>query len=163
VIAIFTGTLWFVTRESIDLARKEFISAHPPKLAVRYIHLAPSNEKFEVGSENTGGSDATVTQSMIGLYNYNAALPCPPEYHKFGRKVLDKSNFSVGETQSFIVSSDLDSTANLPWNDLHFIGWAEYVDSSGNKRTLRFCRRYQAETCRFIQVDDPEYDPKDNS
>ncbi len=87
IIAAFTIVLAAVgycqarlIRKSIDLARKEFISAHPPKLRIRYIHLTSGDENVEVGFtvENTGGSDATVTQSMIGLQNYKAPLPCPP-------------------------------------------------------------------------------------
>ena len=85
----------------------------------------------------------------------------PPEYHKFGRNILDRTKFNVGEVQFFTVPTNLEN--DLPWYDLHFIGWAEYVDASGSIRTLRFCRKYQPETCRFIKVDDPEYEPKDNS
>jgi hypothetical protein len=132
VIAAFTVVLAgggsvqaYLTRQAINIARDELISAHPPKLAVRYIHLTCGNEHIEVDFtvENTGGSRATVTQSMIGLCIYGGPLPCPPEYHKFGRNVLDKTKFSVGGVQSFTVSSDLESAANLPWYDLHFIGW----------------------------------------
>jgi hypothetical protein len=161
VIAIFTAVLAYVTEKQARLTKEALIAAHPPKLAVRYIHLTNGNGDIEAGFtvENIGGSDATVRQSMIGLYIYKAPLPCPPEYYKFGRKVLDGIKFSVGEVQSFTVSNDLPGP---PWHDLHFIGWAQYVDASGSIRALRFCRQYQPETCRFIKVNDPEYEPNNN-
>jgi hypothetical protein len=156
VIAIFTIVLACVTGKQARLTREAFIAAHPPQLAVRYIHLTIDNEiGFTV--ENIGGSYAIVTQSMIGPYIYTAVLPCPPEYHKFGRNILDRAKFNVGEPQFFTVSNNLGN--DLPWYDLHFIGWAEYMDALGSVRTLRFCRKYHPETCRFIKVDDPEYEP----
>jgi hypothetical protein len=69
-IALFTIALVFVTnrqarltRESINLARDEFISTHSPKLIVRYIHLTDpiinteNVQNVEIGFtvENIGG------------------------------------------------------------------------------------------------------------
>jgi hypothetical protein len=175
-IAAFTWTLWLATTEqgrftqqSIDLARKEFISTHRPKLAVRYVYLNsrdPINgmenaEKLEVNFtvENIGGSDATVTQSMIGLHCYEAPLPCPPEFYKFGRDILKGATFSTGATQGFTASNDVEISVST---EMYFIGWAEYVDAAGSTRALRFCREYEVHTNRFSVVIDPEYEPKDD-
>jgi hypothetical protein len=184
VIAIFTGTLFFATfgqlgqlKKSIDLASAEFNATHRPKLVVRYIHMTTidprvetANRKIEVAFtiENIGQSGASVRQSYVGFcfIHYGSMLPMPPEYYRFGKSPLDGKSFAAGQTQPFAISSEYSigdlTEKSFGWHQ-YFVGWVEYVDTLGNARTLRFCREHHMGNSRFTKVDDPEYEPQDES
>jgi hypothetical protein len=184
VLAIFTGLLffytyklWNTTRSALQLARNEFITVHRPRLIVRNIVLkkpdryhtyfksdSPPSGQFYV--ENAGGSDALVVDSYCNGHCTEGELPMQRPYEgKDGNGPVAKITLKPGLSSPGLFEV-------TPWFPSHvqevnqgkadwkfFIyGWIEYHDTVGTRYRTAFCRRWDAQTERFVAVHDPDYE-----
>lgn len=191
VIAAFTGTLWIstskqarLTRESIDLARNEFISTWRPKLRVRNIvvYQPEGGEKFPLFTPcrpligklqvvNIGGTTAKIKQGRIIVFWNESGLPMELPYARSNIGVyLPEASLAPGKS----IEPAFQSDATLPANvgtistgvigqlHLYVMGSIEYDDESGIRRRTNFCREYRRLNWqidgRFYPVDDPDYE-----
>jgi hypothetical protein len=188
IIAAFTGTLWVstskqarLTRESIDLARNEFISTWRPKLRVRNI-VAEGGEEFPLLTPgrpligklqvvNIGGTTAKIKQGRIIVFWNESGLPMELPYARSNIGVyLPEASLAPGKS----IEPAFQSDATLPANvgtistgvigqlHLYVMGSIEYDDESCIRRRTNFCREYRRLNWqidgRFYPVDDPDYE-----
>jgi hypothetical protein len=200
VLAASTISLWLVTwfggrrqsrqtRESIKLARDEFVSAHRPKMRLKHAWFTDQlawrlGGPLEINLDfvNIGNTSAHIQwvnyQSL--LLPVGQRLPQRPPYDE-----LVSPN--VGRITRFRTLADLESGITLPrpvcdgildaqevldilWGRtvLYLIGTIEYWDYAGLRQTA-FCRRFTYENYppaagdmgRFIVECDPDYEYED--
>jgi hypothetical protein len=176
IIAAFTGTLWFatnqqatLTRQSIDLARKEFISSQRPRLRVRNIivwnsppslHPRLRNDFFTAGEipqvqfyvANVGGTDAMIAGALAIVYKSRDGLPMKRPYEgNSGNLSLPQSPIGPGQSVPFQFKSDeaIGHGAETIGSNvvqklrLFVMGWVEYRDDIGIIRRTAFCREFE--------------------
>lgn len=176
--------LWLTTRtaanaarDGIELARKEFIAAYPPKLIIRRIRHkeikgnggasdAPAIE-FEIA--NVGGSDAI----NVGLNARVWLELLPPDipYNEHSQAIPDTlARAGVSSSITHIVTEDIttfhwniaasDPTiiANIDETHAYFLGYITYESQIGIKRRMAFCRIYDGERKRFVKMGSPDED-----
>jgi hypothetical protein len=119
---------------------------------------------FEV--VNVGGAAATITQTWSMVYWTDKGLPMMPPYD--GRDPDPGTPFSLspGFSQSLSFKSiqpmDDNGKAIANRNDgwrLYIMGLIYYVDgiTAGGRRNY-FCREWQIDPCRFVAVDNADYE-----
>lgn len=179
-VAGFTWTLYKVskqqaelTRESINLAREEFISTHRPKIIVsgfkwssveeegveledrpirisfRYINIGESRaEIIEIGTE------------LVTLFT-PASMPSNIKFerHKMETPIILESGGSANATtideieqSKFIWYSSVDA------HTLVCAGYVSYRDAVGKERRTGFCRKLDQKTSRWHAIEDAEYE-----
>lgn len=181
-IAFFTWTLWntskeqgVLTRESVNLAREEFLFSNRPHLVVRNVtcrNASPGDEiKISFEIINNGNSPAHIVASAFKVHDVNcsetfAALPFvavgePPKNALGGVTLIP----SAVLRKSF--------TTEGRWNEAHFhdhgvhtagfffAGKILYRDNMGNQRRLGIMRRLDVSSRRFRPVNDPEFEYDD--
>lgn len=168
IMAVFTGTLWFVTNQAVRLSREEFLASHRPELDIQFIRRTPENaallaDQQPVGANftivNNGGSEAHVTGSRFSLaWLETTDIPTPNDL--IGQDIIPHRRFLVGATDRVTVwSNNLGGLAEaeaLPNRRLFLMGWMVYRDASGpnegSPRTGYFLRVFDPQTRLF---DDP--------
>jgi hypothetical protein len=184
VLVIVTRRQAKLTRESIDLARAEFISAHRPKIRIKHVWLVAlgSNQPVTVEIVYTNVGDAKASVSRIGMdfnvINTDAQLPpgmTPPE-----RPYIEYPEIGMGVTMS---TGNVASLGRLneervaAINDgkkyLCCFGFIEYTDTGPEAtrkiRRTAFSRIYQPSRRsidgmgRFVKsyYSDPDYEYED--
>ena len=202
VVAMFTGTLWWVTRRAvrateiaadaarkgIELARIEFISSHRPRLAIRNVVLTQDESHWRAQQGitigeiprgqlyvvNTGGSEALITDAMVMIHTQEkSVLPMERPYEgQHGNMGRFSAPLLAGQSVPIPFASDRpisdDQTIRIlegAGGFLYVMGWVEYrsalydigSDSHVVRRTA-FCRVFNAETGRFVRVNDEDYE-----
>lgn len=183
-IAAFTLTRWLatsrnarLTRESIELARDEFIADKRPRLRVRNVVVRPASvtgyyptlfhPKQFVGGQcyiaNHGGTDAIIVEAHCEVFWTNIPLPMQRPYE--GKNAAIRSTIPPGGSLPFPFQSDrplgeresddIKSGGNC---QIYVLGWVEYDDLRGVRRRTAFCRMYDPVRLRFFAVDDLDYE-----
>ncbi len=195
-IAAFTGTLWrattkqaSLTRESINLAREEFVSTHRPKLRVRHIvltHPVPPSlkplELIEAGQPivghldiwNVGETPAHIVESHCKVFwTKDAGLPMTSPYESerannfAGSQVLEPGQSASCDFRSAVTMDDDAERYRRLTQGFHIyvMGWIRYADGRKITRQTTFCRLYNVANGerhpRFHVVDDPDYEHED--
>jgi hypothetical protein len=151
-----TWHLWGVTKDSVDLARKEFLSSHRPQIRIKHVQMTSKlwqGEKlvFRLVFVNAGFSDAFIHQYGIGIHiiRPDSYLPIDPEFPV--TMASGQQKCPVGFT---LVAPDLtDGTVltdeqNVSIRNrtrlLYCTGFVEYTDAQGWMRKTAFCRVFEA-------------------
>ncbi len=174
-IAIFTVVLASVTgrqarlaRESIALARDEFLASHRPELKIHSIRILDSDQSVspdaqpvtvEFGIINAGTSAAHVTGSAVYLqYLWDEDRPYLPDLAT--NDLIVPQRYDVGATNTCKVSTDrwggLNRVNEENPKTLYLSGWVVYGDGSGRARTTFFCRQCEPDQTSFTLVSDPD-------
>jgi hypothetical protein len=172
-IALFTLTLWLstsgllkATRETIDLARAEFISTHRPRLRIRSVARSTTNPADFIGISfavvNVGDSDANLLGSQVMVDFF----PEKPPIDSGGTDVVQPRKFLPGASDSYVATSHhrkwliLQSEYNAS-RYLFVYGQIVYRNDLGTTYTTSFCRIWNLASNRFKRTDDPDYEYED--
>jgi hypothetical protein len=165
-----------LTRESINLAREEFISTHRPKLIVReaYTPLPPPAERVWasvfVTVANVGETAANIVESSIDfdLVVEQRYMRTPQSE---GRNDLCVSGpIRPGEAHTFTITSlrqawdeQAQAVYSNPALGLFLVGRIAFTDEIGTRRQVAFCRKYDPPSQRFVRIykDENEYEYSD--
>ena len=161
------------TRDSVDLARQEFLSTHRPKIRVRRIVL--EEEKGTVilslryDMVNIGDRPAKNIAVMYEIEirpRHDAILPNFPNAPllssgyknvwpliEAGVKVSEPATIDQAIQDEFQIERPTNS------NVLYFTGFIKYEDELGIVRETGFCRKFKG-LC-FIRIDNPDYEYED--
>jgi hypothetical protein len=159
VIAAFTGTLWIATSRqgqltlnSLELARKEFISTHRPRVIVRFIqgpmNDANGNEFVSVTIVNVGGSPATIDAVGADRARRNSRGEWAPPGLNATPKNIHPVSLISGQRHTFNVtaktpSADPETAADtLNGHELCVVGAVNYMDGNRVSRETGFFRIY---------------------
>lgn len=184
-----TKKLWHVTndqmkitRESLSLAREEFIATHRPRLILRSVAMkGPTDDlvPIEEGKPimirwtivNTGDSPAQIIDSGVTAFVGSKTFD---DRDLRGRtlELLDKDKIKPGgrtartytltvEDIKFDNLGSLYSRIFAGHSAIYFWGFVEYSDLNGTERRTGFCRRYDARAERFTLVADPDHEYAD--
>jgi hypothetical protein len=156
--------------QSIELARKEFLATHRPKIAVRRVEpIFASGEPLEIrfGVINKGESvarsirwkAATYLLNNIGAIHGIPSLPGKAHSYDQSLDVGQGQTFSVKEAVPFH-GPDMISIENGE-RILHVLGYVQYKDDTGTDRVTGFFRYYDPSQRRFHAVNDPDYEYRD--
>lgn len=178
VIAAFTGTLWIatiqqgkLTFDSLELARKEFISTHRPRLIVRFIqgptYDANDHESVSVTIVNVGGSPATIEAFGGDLARRDSKGEWVPPGLNATPKNIHPVTLISGQRRTFTV------TANTPYkgaetvadaldeHELCAVGAVNYRDGNRVSRETGFFRIYDKNSKRFVAPSNTEFEYQD--
>ncbi len=162
------------TRDAIDLARKEFIASHRPKLRVRFIELRPlvAGERMmaDIGIANIGVNDAALVS--IGADIACRTKTCdwePPGLNVSVHQSISPATRIIksGEQKTFFLQSEghlsLNSFHKVHYKefDLCAVGIIKYVDGIGTNRHTAFFRVYDSVRKCFVAADEPSYEYED--
>ena len=162
------------TREAIDLARKEFIASHRPKLHVRFIQSRPlvAGERVmaDIGIANIGVNDAAVVS--IGADMACRTKTCdwePPGLDVSASQSISPATRIIksGEQKTFFLQSEhplsLENFHKIHFKELDLcaVGIVKYVDGIGTNRQTAFFRVYDSVRKRFIAADEPSHEYED--
>jgi hypothetical protein len=187
-VARFTWTLWRSSEkswrtatESIDLARKEFISTHRPKIILRAAYTGDLKEghiiPIRLHIANTGETKAKIISSTLRITelpgDQRPAGGAPFELEN----VMDQTELEAGGSML------MPAGRNVPkWNGERFLkkwrpttngpqpyrtfqiwltGQMIYIDDLGISRRTSFYRVLDPERQRFYTVDEPDLDYSD--
>jgi len=172
VMAIFTGCLWYsnrklwkTTAESIELARKEFIATHRPKLKVFSVFFdgdrGAETWQFQCSIHNVGESVAIIKTINQEFKILKEPLPIPQPY---GESLFIEKEVKSGEN----IIEQFPIKREILWNiirenpqdykALYFFGYVDYLDNIGIMRRTAFCRRFDSETECFTKIDNEDYE-----
>jgi hypothetical protein len=178
-----TEKLWETTRDSVTLARNEFISSQRPKLRVRNIYLdrpgpwfhdqifhpaQPVTGQFFVA--NIGGTAAHIKDSYVGVFCFQGALPMKRPYEgEDSNRWIPCATVEAGQsTPGFLPLTVLNEAevAGIKKGSyrLFVMGWIEYEDDRSIRRRTAFCRKFRRgadaldRQGRFVVVRDPDYE-----
>lgn len=169
----------FMARDSIRLAREEFISTHRPKLIVRRIAINISNDILEIEFviANIGATSADIMEVSTNLLlpDTRYFLPAIPPYGasldlpitlESGASVTHAHRATVDETTRFHFLSGY--SPDEPADFVHgsvpmiFFGFIAYKDQTIiRRRETAFLRTYDFTSKRFTTVNDPDYEYQD--
>jgi hypothetical protein len=179
VVAAFTVTLSFVTgrqagltKESVTLARDEFISTHRPRVIVRDVFTfglaggGPASVSFSI--VNVGQTVATISNVEASVFTKDGNHRIPPHL-PFTTCEVKKRRLQGGESQTLSKSSEWVSETANEWDFvakrriLCIAGRIEYSDERGIMRQTGFIRAGVKipEGFVFESVDDPDYEYTD--
>lgn len=175
------------TVEALILSKKEFTTAHRPKLRIRNIIWTRGDmEKIESLPEvmtvgdgitgqfyiaNVGDTVAEIVEVHFMLLNVSHPLAMHPLYEKSaGNAGADITIIPPGAvaTAKFKCPVESDSPrTEIPrialTSNLYAMGWVQYADSDGTRRRTTFCRQYNPGQRRFElpKNSDPDYEAED--
>lgn len=177
VVGIYTAKLFLVGRnqhdrlkESIDLANKEFIASHRPKIIARQLVLHfETKEKYmtiKYVLVNTGDTKAKITYRKVRSYIVE------PDQIVLGLGFgdqIDEEEFILNSGEIFEgVYSSIGIFPDEWVRDilegrliLKIFGDISYVDDNATKRRTAFARSYDAALRRFIRETDEDREYED--
>jgi hypothetical protein len=178
VIAAFTGTLWIATSrqgqltfDSLDLARKEFISTHRPRVIVRFIqgpsHNAEGHEVIFVTVVNVGANPAIIEAIGGDLARRNKKGEWVSPGLSATPKTIHPVRLISGQRHTFTVTAnkpntDAEIAADPPdEHELCAVGAVNYRDGNRVFRETGFFRIYDESSKRFIAPKDSEFEYQD--
>ena len=124
---------------------------------------------------NAGDSKATVTEALFMIYASRNGLPMERPYEgEDGTALVARSVLVPGDATPVIFDATVKVGRNTPANsrygggnfrpgeDLptYAMGWIDYLDDARVRRRVSFCRRYDPNERRFLQLReaDPDYE-----
>jgi hypothetical protein len=173
------------TRKSVELANREFVSSHRPKVILRRASLyidagddmgadTSPNSGVAYVVANVGDTDATVVESNatvhvfkvrdkseMGEVVFSADLPFSNEASAITNPML-----TPGVAYTFVAHAPDNNVIRDKWGaragyaKIVFLGYVIYEDANGVRRRTQFCREYEPTSERFI-VADSEHDYAD--
>lgn len=180
VIGLFTYTLYKttavqarLTRDSIDLARQEFIATHRPKIILRDAWAIPADGvavTVMLTFVNQGIAKAWITESAITVefFERSGALFLSPDpIHRMD--LASPNDFVGGQVRNFTFTSRslvwdhrMTATYYVP-DDLgvFVMGHVVYIDEANVRRHTAFRRRFDPKTQRFSRREGDELDYAD--
>jgi len=178
VIAAFTGTLWIATSrqglltfDSLEMARKEFISTHRPRVIVRFIqgpmHDAKGHEFVSVTIVNVGANPATIEAFGGDLARRNSKGEWVPPGLNATPKNIHPVTLISGQRHTFTVTAktphtDAEIAADtLDEHELCAVGAVNYRDGNRVSRETGFFRIYDETSKRFIAPNNTEFEYQD--
>ena len=157
---IVTAFMWNATSKHVDLARKEFISTHRPRIKVgqTILSLSSSNNQeygLSVLCRNSGESDGHIIEIKAGFLTVKNSQVVDPSQTKFKTFVVENS-FKNGDEK--IIKTDativLDNVIKADWANedirIFVIGSIRYKNDIGGVYTTGFFRRWDSETGSWI-------------
>jgi hypothetical protein len=171
VIAIFTCTLWFVTNNSMRLARAEFEATHRPRISVRgFRTLAELVGDAEISITfiyvNVGDLPAKIIEIQTNV-TVGGSLPSGLsfDHHKIEGVTLasgDKEIFEISDN-SFDMHFHRAVQEHHPGSSTaaYLTGVVVYEDAAGRRRETGFCRVSIAGTNRWTIAMDYDYEYQD--
>jgi hypothetical protein len=181
-IAIFTWTLyrssekmWGLTRNSLALARAEFLSTHRPKIRIKHVWLLnefwydqPLNVR--VVCVNHGTTDAQLIEYGLDFLSVRQGRVLPPD-HQFAFRRTITTILKPGISAPFpdlvqSIDEDIEIAVRDGTADFYCVGYLHYMDGSGNVRTTAFCRRLilskpLRSSGHFVTVENLDYEYED--
>lgn len=167
ILAIFTGLLWCstkklwgTTKDSVDLAREEFIASHRPKIIVRNFGIMdgeiPNGKPINIFfvAANIGESTGKIVEVRSATVVLGAKEELPLD---FSFPFSEKFDFNLvsGTHEVFPANgcTPLENTESMKVyaGDYAFycIGTLAYIDEIGIRRETGFCRRYYSREGRW--------------
>ncbi|MBZ9706928.1 hypothetical protein LB543_09370 [Mesorhizobium sp. ESP7-2] len=177
ILGVSTILLWVETRQSVRLAREEFVASHRPRIVVREVHepttYGPSMFTISFTLANVGESRGTVIDcDVFGEFAYTPTFLDVPRPRREPR--IDP----FPDVPSIPLAAGESITMGFPFHDVmtdddriqkssdprglpFFVGRIVYVDDNQVRRNTVFRRRYNPATRRFRAWDDPELEYAD--
>jgi hypothetical protein len=178
-----------ITKESVNLARREFISSHRPKIRLKHIWLSSSDgatftgkivaeEPITVRLDVVNFGDATAFLELINFITEvipeGNELPQRPRYNQPGIKQFQTGNFPLESGVTFTLNAsdgrvlsdqEIASYRNRSIK-IYFVGTIQYRDETGLPRQTAFCRYLSFATGsgdfgHFKREDNPDYEYQD--
>jgi hypothetical protein len=163
-------------KESSETARKEFFSAHRPRLVVRQISHIEDKGAYGIQYfiHNIGDSPAKVVtvSEKVWLPTRTENLRATPPYgpsepvgvtlksgHWMGR--LHVPPMDMQEQFAFVLGSDMALDNIEKVDGILFLGFIEYEDQAGTTRNTAFLRQFDFKTERFNPIQHPDYEYQD--
>ena len=179
VVMVFTlglliSAVWqgILTRQTINLARNEFLASNPPHLVVRNVHCRGANPEDEIVISfeviNCGKSNAHIVASAfrtdsVGItetfHDLTLFAVGEPPKNVLGNRILKpgavlRETFNPGGKWT---ADDFHDYGD-PTIGFFFGGKILYRDNLGNQRRLGILRRLALPSRRFRPVNDPEFE-----
>ena len=181
---IFTGLVAL----GLVLVRSQLALAFPPRIRVSRIVAWPTGEKktldylrlfpglpitVQAHATNVGRHAAHITESDCRLAWYPGPVPLGDEHVRRGEEPRRLTGHKSGEPLTLgpgeqarwkfddTVPSDYLDGDGKPRLYLFVIGRVIFTDQSGRRHATYFCRCFDADTQRFVAVDDPDYESEE--
>lgn len=164
VLAAFTivlagASIWQgrLTRESIDLAGKEFVATHRPRLRVRMIQTDGLGGATFVLVVNIGESNAEITgiAGMFASQKDRRWVSGRPDFSRINQPPAELRSLASGQARSFALSMGAvgpkQTTAITQKNEILYVtGIIKYVDDNKIERTTGFGWPYDPDSGEFF-------------
>ncbi len=181
VLAVANILLWWTTKNSVDLARDEFVSTHRPIIRIKHVYITSEvwggkPIEIELVIVNSGITPAIIRHMNLETTILSAGkqLPPRPDFSEpdktISREKVD-SGFSIALPKMTIRELSMDDHPRLMdgTKKLYCYGHVEYSDAAGRIRKTAFCRIWEPPTGtgalnepgRFVKYDDPDYEYED--
>ena len=169
------------TKVSADAASKDLLLSHPPKIVIRRCKITTHNsiDCFHVNDVdennlicgsfdiiNIGRNTARISGVFTRFIASNSGLPM---LFPYDNQREDKTCFEITPAWSFEYKIPQHKPHYLNQNPiltdgwvLYLVGWVDCTKMNGDpvSRTY-FCRKWDANTRRFLRVNDQDYDSED--
>jgi hypothetical protein len=166
-------------KKQTEVAINEFVSTHRPKVIVRSVTIEPPTHpalpieegvpiKIRGTVVNIGDTPTEIIESNITILvagpTFYVRTPFGPADNSInGRKLVPGGAWTFWVTADQV---DFDNTPKIVALQrgekvIYFFGFISYRDDIGNMRRTAFCRKYNPETERFDQTNDPDYEYAD--
>ena len=163
------------TKESVDLARKEFISTHRPKIILRDAYCLDNEIDSPIIVHyvlvNSGETPARIILSVLELkliYGPGFGAETPPSIQNnqndIGDLPLDPGEEvtrTYSGTRHWRTDDGSRFKSNYSYEGVFFYGHIIYEDLNGIKRHTAFWRKYDLDTSRFYLCKDPAFESLD--
>jgi hypothetical protein len=167
VLAGSTIALWYVTKRSVDLAKKEFVATHRPRITVHTFEVS-SNEHGHIGAVftyvNSGGTPATINEIAHNIFFSDGLRPGA----SMKERKLESKTLAAGEQTTFLIDSETTEESAVVARmradreqralDLLCVGRIKYTDTQKIVRETGFCRRYDTKSRIWVRVDNSDYE-----
>jgi hypothetical protein len=168
VLALVTGRQARLSRESIDLAREEFISTHRPKIIVYGLEFSgdlTEDKPVPVGFRYVNSGDTNAEITGFGTTIVRIIPPALPAGLEFRPQTMEPPIEVPSGMHGFRLTIDtigadqIASFESVMYSEnVICAGYVLYRDGNGTRRQTGFCRQYDAATGRWNAVQDPEYE-----
>lgn len=169
VLAIITRRQAILTRESINLARDEFVATHRPRIIVRFIATSYLNghQSVDVHVVNIGESAATIRELGCGLARRKERdwltrgitgdpKQVDPIVLVSGERHVFEKAASITYADAEIFGDAIDGTGDERRTiETCAFGSIRYTDETGIERETGFFRVYDPSSEKFIASQDP--------
>ena len=171
-IGYFTYTLYTtsaeqsrLTRESIELARQEFVATHRPKIIVYGMEVSlPGDDKprhVHFRYVNAGDTDASVT-SIESHIHYSKGMVVRAGLELQRHDVIEQPILVRSGANGFAITPDGAGFINLVRSGkdgvVFCVGVIVYRDSNGIERRTGFCRWFDGQSERWKKLEDDDYE-----
>jgi hypothetical protein len=162
---LISGRQTDIQEKRKEISRLEFFATHRPHIIMRNASVIKENleSKILYTLVNTGGSDATITESWVITEVVSPVQPIR-NLRCAGHNDLGAIELKAGEDRDFTHTVSEDNCFDLGFTDgendrFYFTGSIRYHDPMGTMRTSVFRRRYK--NGNFSRSDDQDHEYAD--